>query len=141
MITSKSAHTPYHQGYLDGYHGRDPEDHSYPQYEEGWLKGAEDREAGVQLPKYFGYYSTEELPFKQGDKVKIPKGTTVKSTGNPSTKVAGRSYTVTVVSIDNGRDSFQLGDQFYEVDSPRIVWAGSGGCWMSANINDILPQE
>ncbi len=136
----------YHQaltiGYLAGLRGEDPDaelGRLNPRYEEGWLLGAEDRQKGVQPKKYMGYHGDAQLPIKQGQVVTIRKGTLVRCNG--VTKPAGRTYKVIVRSLGCGCNIFVEGNAFREqvrpMTSPTVIWAGTGGYWAEADINDI----
>lgn len=74
------------------------------------------------------------MAFKRGDKVRIKKGTTIKST-HPvrQTYTAGRSYTITIC------DFFHVLPCRYdtEVTGSVVVWVGSGGYRCEANSTDV----
>lgn len=129
-------------GYLSGLKGEDPDpelEKMSHRYEDGWLKGMAAREAGVKPKKFMGYHLDSELPIKRGDTVTIPKGTLVRCNGE--TKPAGRTYKIQVRSLGCGQNFYQDGNAFREDDvpmvSPTVVWAGTGGYWAEADINDI----
>lgn len=143
------AHTTSwtHEGYSDALNGREPnpELDKSCDYIDGYLAGMVDREAGVQVPKYFGYCSDEELPsFSKGQQVTIPKGTTIDCTGPQRTKVAARTYKITVHDVypgivayrDYNRDSRGT-DGIVRPRNPRVVWIGAGGYWHEADVNAI----
>lgn len=93
------------------------------------------------MAKHLGYHEhLSDLPIKRGDKVTIPKGTTVHSMGTPRVRVAARNYTVTVRSVSCGQN-FPEGhprhDPSYPTVNPRVVWVGSGYYWCEADINDV----
>ena len=67
--------------------------------------------------------------FPRGTKVQIPKGTPLWGTFPGYRKVAGRTYTVEIV------DSTAVG--YEEFGEPYVTWAGSGGYWHHANLNDV----
>lgn len=91
--------------------------------------------------KYIGY--CEKLPLCSGDKVTIKKGTPVTRKGE--IKPARRTFTITIHHMLNGympaaseRLSRELnGMEPIEGWNPRVVWAGKGGYWCEADINDI----
>ncbi len=78
----------------------------------------------------------EKIPFKRGGDVLIPKNVRVVST-RPKNKeyLTKRAYRVTVNHILPGHDA--TGCE-YPACNPRIVWAGAGGYWCMADINDLL---
>lgn len=77
---------------------------------------------------------------KRGDIVLIPKGTRIRSL-NPAErgqeKRAGKSYTVEV--FDHYPGWVDVVRQV--VHQPVVNWAGAGGYWQSADMNDITPVE
>ena len=124
--------------------------------------------------KYEGFYTDAALPVKPGTKVRVKKGTMLKSM-HPSKDgryPLGKTMTVTVHHVLNGvsmpsidmiRDRRRYGDddpmfahvdwnevdrlkeenslEYYEqmipMQNPTVVWAGAGGYWVSADINDV----
>ena len=87
--------------------------------------------------KYVGYHEVHDLPFRQGQRVRIRKGTVISKTKSGSSFVAGRTYVVEVRSLDNGADGYVRDGHVVEAQNPRVVWVGSGGYWHSADINDV----
>lgn len=87
-----------------------------------WVKARALRDGGFK-----GY--CEDIPVKQGQTVRIPKGTQIKST-DPSNKikVAQRTYKVKVVMVCRGST---LG-----ID-PSVSWGGQHGYWCDAMLDDI----
>ncbi len=81
--------------------------------------------------RYEGFYDRKDLPIQAGDSVKIAKGTLVKNV-QTGTKLAGRSYTVKVHHILSGVTISGVAEA-----NPTIVWAGTGGYWSEADINDV----
>ena len=66
--------------------------------------------------RYEGFHETRALPFKRGQKIVIPAGVTVKTTGPRKTYVTKRAQTITVGPIMNGTSipiSWALGDRHY----------------------------
>ena len=136
----------YHQaltiGYLAGLRGEEPDaelGRINPQYDEGWLRGAEERQQGVQPKKYMGFHRDDELPVKRGDVVTIKKGTLIRCNG--STKPAGRTYRIIVRSLGCGSNLYVEGNAFRQtvrpLTCPTVMWGGTGGYWAEADINDI----
>jgi hypothetical protein len=92
--------------------------------------------------KFIGY--VKELPIKPGDRVRIPKGVIVRCNGE--NKPAGRTFIVRVNHVLNGY-TLDASEQAYQMRhgrtvgpavNPKAVWAGSGGYWCEADINDIV---
>ena len=83
---------------------------------------------------FTGYHPKEDLPVKQGDKVRIPKGTIVRNL-YLGEKPAGRSYTVTVNHVLSGWEADG------EKHNPKVCWPGTGGYWSEADINDVEKVE
>jgi hypothetical protein len=131
--STRKVMTWAHEGYLDGYHGREPNERlsGHHEYEDGWLQGSLDREADLPLPP-------SECPLKKGDEVTIKKGTPVHSTGRES-KPAGRTYKVKVHHVLSSRQAhFDTEGRFVRPQSPEVVWAGTGGYWTWAKYEDLL---
>jgi hypothetical protein len=92
------------------------------------------------IMKFVGYCKV--LPIKNGDVVTIRKGTLVWHRGEKNP--AGRTFKVKVDHILSGV-TLTDGDRAYNERhgrsgsdvNPRVVWAGSGGYWSEADINDI----
>lgn len=72
-----------------------------------------------------------ELPFKPGDKVRIKKGTRIKTTSNRNIVIAQRTYTV---KLHNVSPSYQY-DQV--IIPARVEWVGAGGYWHEADLSDV----
>jgi hypothetical protein len=116
--------------------------------------------------KFIGYHENEQLPFKQKQRVKIPKGTYVKST-NPKYKTEGkrgyggfhlkRDLWVTIHHFGCGQcveEHDYLKDYKhyypnapivetkyglkYATQNPSIIWVGAGGYWHEVDINAVL---
>lgn len=92
-------------------------------------------QAGVTAtPRIEGYCAV--LPIKKGDTVLIRKGTPVKTVGREP-RFAGRTYRVRVhhtlcgVNHADGKPA----------QNPKVVWAGPGGYWTQADINDVQKVE
>jgi len=131
-----------HDGYLAGLTGDEPDEtRAYvdSEYEAGYLAGLEDREGGVIAPKYLGWVENLTVPFKKGDMVTIPKGTTIRSTSSRGTFVAGRTYKVKVHSVDNGSVAYlEYGQNTVRRPTPpEVRWVGTGGYWCQASLIDI----
>lgn len=83
--------------------------------------------------RYIGYHEDKEIPVKAGDSVTIRKGVEIRTTSpGARTKIAGRTYKITVHHILNG--CTHLGEV---LSNPSVRWAGSGGYWSDVDINDI----
>jgi hypothetical protein len=78
--------------------------------------------------KLIGYQ--EELPVKRGDRVRIPKGTLIK-TCTKGVRLAGRTYVVTVNHTLCGMVDGE------KVVNPSVCWPGPSGYWSKADINDV----
>ena len=66
--------------------------------------------------RYEGYHETSVLPVKRGQKVVIPAGVTVRSSGSRGTYVTKRVQTITVGPIMNGQSvpaHYALNDRRY----------------------------
>jgi hypothetical protein len=113
---------------------------------------------------YIGYYDDKHLPFKRGETVVIPKGVQVYMRTHPSKKgyVTKRSMEVKINHILPGQtvperdyERYHKAEypdcphseeevhpgytqRVYYLQNPRICWAGTGGYWCEAEINDIL---
>lgn len=80
--------------------------------------------------KYVGYHNRSLLPVKAGDSVLIRKGVVVRYRGQ--SKPSGRTYRVNVDHVLSGMTD---GDKQI---NPSVRWAGAGGYWAEADINDVL---
>lgn len=92
--------------------------------------------------RHLGYHDREAmaaLPVKKGDRVRIPKGVVFKQVGKDA-KAAGRSYVVTVHHLLPGRSSY-VRDILTPLENPKVCWAGSGGYWCEADVNDVDPVK
>lgn len=85
--------------------------------------------------RYIGYTRPENLPFKAGEEVVIPKGTLVHSM-HPNRKeyTTTRDYTITVNHMMEGSND-KLGRP---ETNPTVRWPGFGGYWSSVDVNAIL---
>lgn len=71
---------------------------------------------------------------KRGDRVKIPKGTMINGTFPESTKVASRTYTVTITRAASGYP----GEGERVPGRPaEVTWVGGGNYWHNASIADV----
>jgi len=87
--------------------------------------------------KFLGYYDDKDLPVKPGDRVRIRKGTLIKTIYHGE-RLAGRTYVVTVNHVLNGvsrHRNYHL--EMVPTESPKIRWPGPGGYWSEADINDV----
>ena len=133
---------------MDGLSGRDPnpELDKSCDYTDGYLAGCADREAGLQVQKYMGYHRDEELPVSKGQQVTIPKGTVIQTMGSQPTKVAKRTYKVTVDHFISGSVAYRdyhgahqdrNADGVVRPTSPLVSWSGAGNYWHRVSVNDI----
>lgn len=85
---------------------------------------------------YIGY--CENLPIKPGDVITIPRGIRVK-TMRPGVNsyITKRSFKTKVYFVTNGFSENMMG---IPPRNPMVEWAGSGGYWCEADINDILRE-
>lgn len=99
--------------------------------------------------RHLGYHDRDAmkaLPVQKGDHVRIPKGATVKQVGKPA-KPAGRAYTVLIHHLLSGRSQAmgeyrrdstgKLTAVMVPIENPKVCWAGNGGYWCEADINDV----
>lgn len=86
---------------------------------------------------YEGYHKLEDLPIKRGDKVRIPKGTEIRSMGRKGTHKAGRAQTIIVNHMCTGSTSLPFQGPPEHFSNPKVIWPGSGGYWSEADINDV----
>lgn len=87
----------------------------------------------MTVKRYVGYHEKEDLPIKPGDRVRIKRGVVVKRTFHGSAP-AGRTYVVIVHHLLSGStDSWSQ----KHLTNPTVRWAGSGGYWAEADINDV----
>lgn len=76
------------------------------------------------------------MPFTRGDKVVLPAGTIVSSRGEE--KVLGRKQTVTAHMVNGGYyGEKRTADGWVRtLVPPTVTWAGSGGYWMDARVDE-----
>jgi len=125
--------------------------------------------------KYKGFHTDSAPPIKPGTKVRVPKGTMLRTT-HPSKDgwyENGKTRTVTAHHVINGistpvrellyqRDRYGDDDptlrgvdwdevkrimedatmdtyqnKMYPTVNPHVVWPGTGGYWVEADINDV----
>jgi len=87
--------------------------------------------------KFIGYHSDDALPIKPGQYITIKKGVMVKTIGRPA-KPAGRTYRVKVNHLLGGQIAHKgYHGQDVPESNPVVRWAGPGGYWTEADINDI----
>ena len=93
--------------------------------------------AKESVKPYMGACRDQELPIKRGMMVTIKKGTIVKTVGR-APKPAGKTYKIKVHSLGGGSNQYRgyHGD-IMPAQNPTVVWAGPGGYWSEADINDI----
>ena len=85
--------------------------------------------------RYIGYCEIASLPIKPGDHVRIPAGIKVHSMRTGETKFSGKSYKVRVDHCLSGAE-YDL-DGKHIIQNPQVSWAGTGGYWMRADINEV----
>lgn len=134
---------------MDGIHGRDPnpELEAYDplnDYQDGYLAGLAERESHTawadpnwEPPKLLGPQG--DLPFKKGDKVKIPRATMIHTTYHGNRR-AGRTYTVTLHDVYDGVPAHRdyRTREVVAPQAPKALWAGTGGYWSTADLNDLI---
>ena len=82
--------------------------------------------------------TAEEL--KKGDKIRIKKGTELKTTHPKGNRVAGRTYTVTVFDTD----PYVPASMGFPEWAAKVSWVGAGGYWFwtdPANVEKVLSKE
>ena len=86
--------------------------------------------------QYVGYCDESTLPIKQGDTVRIKKGTPLRSL-HPTRIVerAARTYTVKVHHTMPGMTGFQGDEKGQHLDNPKVCWPGAGGYRVDCDIN------
>ena len=78
----------------------------------------------------------KNLPINQGDMVFIPKGIKVKST-NPKKREYITKKTIKI-KVAQTLPGITIGDN--PIKNPSIRWAGTGGYWCEADINDVIKE-
>jgi hypothetical protein len=87
--------------------------------------------------KLIGYHDDKDLPVKCGDRVRIRKGTLIKTIYHGE-RLAGRTYTVRVDHLLNGMKAHKdYHGQELPAEPPKVRWPGPGGYWSEADINDV----
>lgn len=86
--------------------------------------------------KYIGYHADlNSLPVKKGDIVLIKKGTRYHSMKDGEYHTAGKSYKVKVNHVLHGTQYMEKGEEI--IKNSSVSWAGTGGYWHRADINDV----
>jgi len=86
--------------------------------------------------KFIGYHhNLNELPIKKGDIVIIKKGTIYSTTRSIGYHIAGKNYKVKVDHLIHGAQ--YMGKNGKIVKNTEVTWAGSGGYWHRADINEV----
>lgn len=77
-----------------------------------------------------------KMPFKRGDKVVLPAGTVVRTRGDE--KILARKQTVTVHMSSDGYygERRTVNGWVRTLEPPTVTWAGSGGYWMDARVDE-----
>lgn len=101
------------------------------------------------LAREYGYLTTEPkeyegycetIPYKAGDRVRVRKGTVVSYKGRE--KTLKRDTVVTVNHINKGSNQYvRRVDDVVSMTNPNIVWAGSGGYWVTCDINQLSTED
>lgn len=93
---------------------------------------------GIKEIKYIGPFG--ELPFKQGDKVRIKKGALIRGAKgvNGGPKYAGRDYAVKAHNVFQGWVGQDSDHRNAGVDlrNPQISWSGKDG-WYYTDANNV----
>lgn len=89
-----------------------------------------------------GYTSFTNIHVKEEQSIRIPKGTKIRVPaylGQTSIQIASEDSVVTVCRTLPGiKDNPKIsGRKNYNRRNPEVVWAGDGGYWFMADINDI----
>lgn len=133
----------FHQGYMHGLMGIDPQNEEVEDYVNGWLGGSEDKERGVEVQEYQGPVAS--FAFTKGHKFTIPKGTMIFSTRpNQTKKIARKTITVTAHDVYQGVPAYRTWDHDGGFERPtcaKIVWSGAGGYWNEAPLSQVVPVE
>lgn len=124
-----------HTGYMAGLRGEapDPRLENASEYAEGWLRGQEDRSAGVDSNRFL------EAPsgLRRGAEVTIPKGTTVKTIYH-GVRSAGRTYKVKIHNVyDIVPAHIGYDGKFVRPEPAKVIWPGTGGYWSEAALPDV----
>lgn len=84
---------------------------------------------------------TENLPIKGGDKVRIKKGTMIRTIMTVKLeKIAGRTYTIKVAYTTPGKNypkDDPRHNESYVVENPKVAFLGAGGYWYEVDMNDV----
>lgn len=95
---------------------------------------------GISSARNIGCFQLDTVD--KGDVVRIKKGVVLgslhpKDRNNDYKKVNGVTRTITVHRFDHGfTDNLHKPHKSF-VGFPRVVWAGTDGYWMNANLDDI----
>lgn len=86
--------------------------------------------------KWTGYCEESTLPIKAGDRVRIKKGTPLRSC-NPKRPIyrALTTYVVTVHHLLPGSTGFSGEEKGRHLQDPMVCWPGAGSYWVDCNIN------
>jgi len=109
----------------------------------------EAKQAVHSLAREYGYLTTEpqkyegyceHVPYNRGEHVCIPKGTVVTYKGEE--KTIKRTRTVIVEHVHQGTNQYRYReDDVIPMTNPTIVWAGSGGYWVTCDINQLSTED
>ena len=117
-----------------------------------WIAASVRKEAALRAARWLeemGLNEREQVgPFggktlQRGDKVRIKAGTVIRTThpkydhSNP--KIAKRSYSVTIHSVDGGTISshWHPHQVSWAARDQEITWPGEGGYWCYASTSDV----
>jgi hypothetical protein len=95
------------------------------------------------LPSFYGYHEEHTLPFKQRQKVIIPRGVKIYSF-NPRHRGAfyhcGKTYIITIHHLMPGRSELQDDNKTWvHYENQKVCWPGTGYYWCETEINNVLP--
>ena len=80
------------------------------------------------------------LTIKNGDRIKVLKGSHIHGTFPGHEKVAKRSYTVTVFGADVGWNT--ISPHRDDVGrAPKVCWAGTGGYWHYTDADNVEVRQ
>lgn len=124
-----------HRGYMAGLLGENPDKEleRFEEYEDGYLVGCEDKKAGLK-----DIFQEAPEGLKKGSKVKILKGSKVKTTYHGE-RLVGRTYTVTIHDVYQVTPAYREygGREFIRPVPAKVIWPGTGGYWSEAAVSDI----
>lgn len=95
---------------------------------------------GIASSRNIGCFQLDSV--KKGDIVRLKKGIVLgslhpKDRKNGGKKVNGVTRSITVHRCDHGYTDNLRTPQKAVVQMPKVVWAGTDGYWMQANLDDV----